>query len=876
MRRFIYAWLAIVAMIVIAISGTKPLLAQSTAAETRLMHTVLHQLEKAKFFKNVTFKKNVFIKGNLSVEKDATFTGNVHISNVVFSAQDASALNTSSLAEGALYYDSVSGAVMMWKDSAWNSLAWTGDIPEYSFGSGLAISGSTITSTLGTTISSAEIVNGTILATDLASMGCTTNQILKYTGTAWVCSADEEAVFGASDIDLGENNLITGSATLSPQELSALDGLDAALIDTNDAVSTAITGTGTLISGATGAGFTVNLGASTLSGTLGLSNGGIGATTLTSNGLLYGNGAEAVQATSAGASGQLLVANGSGVPAFVSASGDATLSSTGALTIGSNAVALGTDTTGNYVASVATGAGLSGGASGAEGSTLTLTLDQDVAASWTNAHTWTLAGTETNQTTLSLTGTDANQAQGVTVTNGTTSGNQYGVYIDNVASTGTTEAHLVIDNSDTDTAVTAAIQIVDAGGGFTNIIDNAGTGISGTELNRLDGGITFGELTDSGTLTAASTDINGGAIDGTAIGASSASSGSFTTLAATGATIIGDNSATVAIDSNDWDISTTGALTGVAFDANGTGNSLSNVDNADLTDDTLDFDKIADSLTFDAATTFSRSSSSNENTLSLSISNSGGTAGTDQLFVISNAASSNTSGDTTTEALLLLDQADTTTSGTTAVSDALLITNSGGSTLTDAIQIGSGTQVIANAINIASTGVTTDFSLQNGETIDNNTDGTLTLTIAANGTVSVATGNLKVGNGTPDLTLDGEDAYVEGTLEIDGNAQVDGSFKIGGGTTITKHLSGTATFDAPSLSANSCGNHGTITVTGAVVGDAVIAVPQETTSGIEDLNLSWSAYVSGSDTVTIRACSAESITSSNAGSQTWRADVWQH
>src|SRR4029077_20586711 len=49
------------------------------------------------------------------------------------------------------------------------------------------------------------------------------------------------------------------------------------------------------------------------------------------------------------------------------------------------------------------------------------------------------------------------------------------------------DASLVIDNSDADDVVGAAIKIIDAGGGFTTIIDNAGTLISGAELNRLDG-----------------------------------------------------------------------------------------------------------------------------------------------------------------------------------------------------------------------------------------------------------------------------------------------------------------------------------------------------------------------------------------------------
>lgn len=46
-----------------------------------------------------------------------------------------------------------------------------------------------------------------------------------------------------------------------------------------------------------------------------------------------------------------------------------------ALTIAANSVALGTDTTGNYVASIANGSGITGGATGSEGATLTLALD---------------------------------------------------------------------------------------------------------------------------------------------------------------------------------------------------------------------------------------------------------------------------------------------------------------------------------------------------------------------------------------------------------------------------------------------------------------------------------------------------------------------
>jgi hypothetical protein len=114
--------------------------------------------------------------------------------------------------------------------------------------------------------------------------------------------------------------------------------------------------------------------------------------------------------------------------------------------------------------------------------------------------------------------------------------------------------------------------------------------------------------------------------------------------------------------------------------------------------------------------------------ITYSLSNTGGTAGTDNLFVLSNALSANTTGDLNTEALLLLDQADTTAAGTTILDSAIKITNSGGSTLTNGITIGSGAQVITNGLNMGgSTGIVTDLVLQNSETIDNNVDGTVNI-----------------------------------------------------------------------------------------------------------------------------------------------------
>ncbi len=96
------------------------------------------------------------------------------------------------------------------------------------------------------------------------------------------------------------------------------------------------------------------------SGILAVSRGGTGAATFTTNGVLYGNGGSTLSVTSVGSGGQVLIANGSGIPTFTSFSGDATVGSGGSLSISADAVALGTDTTGNYIASITAGAGLTG------------------------------------------------------------------------------------------------------------------------------------------------------------------------------------------------------------------------------------------------------------------------------------------------------------------------------------------------------------------------------------------------------------------------------------------------------------------------------------------------------------------------------------
>jgi hypothetical protein len=219
-----------------------------------------------------------------------------------------------------------------------------------------------------------------LLATGLTLLqGCANNEVLAWNETTdvWACASvsgvggitgtgatGQVAYWTGTSSLAGENQLSVSRGGTGIGSYTIGDLLYASGATTLSSLADVATGN-VLISGGVGIAPTwgkVNL-ATAVTGTLPVANGGTGATTLTPNGVLYGNGTGAVQATSAGTSAQLLVANGSGVPTFVSMSSDATLANTGALTIAADAVALTTDTTGNYVASLTNGSGISGGRS---------------------------------------------------------------------------------------------------------------------------------------------------------------------------------------------------------------------------------------------------------------------------------------------------------------------------------------------------------------------------------------------------------------------------------------------------------------------------------------------------------------------------------
>jgi len=162
----------------------------------------------------------------------------------------------------------------------------------------------------------------------------------------------------------------------------------------------------------------------------------------------------------------------------------------------------------------------------------------------------------------------------------------------------TSQATLVVDQSGIGDIFTAS-----KSGATHFVITNAGNvGIGvAAPTNKLEiGGTTSTISNSSGDLTIDS--FSGSIVFGTdddllpTLGAGSADLGSVALpwdnlyvngLDANGTITLGDDGDTLVIDTSDWDIDATGAMTNMSFDANGTGNSISNIESADIADATI-------------------------------------------------------------------------------------------------------------------------------------------------------------------------------------------------------------------------------------------------------------------------------------------------
>lgn len=169
--------------------------------------------------------------------------------------------------------------------------------------------------------------------------------------------------------------------------------------------------------------------------------------------------------------------------------------------------------------------------------------------------------------------------------------------------------------------------------------------------------------------------------------------------------------------------------------------------------DALDFTELEDALDLDAATSitgtagktlsFARTltDATAENGLALSVTAADTTSGTTAQYGLSLTNAASTEG---VDALLYINNADADDS----VEDGIRIQSAAGTLLT--------------GIDFDDTDIVTDIELQNGETIDNNTDGTVNVTA----TTLQLTGTTFTGNGATTYDAGGAAAIVIGSADV--------------------------------------------------------------------------------------------------------------
>lgn len=195
--------------------------------------------------------------------------------------------------------------------------------------------------------------------------------------------------------DLSGTATFDGSADFTLTATVANNAVALGTDTTGNYVADVTAGTGITVSHTAGEGSTAtitNAGVTSVNGSTGAITGVVTTAdsgTVTSamiadgtivNGDVSASAAIALSKLATGTSAQVIVADSSGVPTYRTLSGDVTISNTGVTSIAANSVALGTDTTGDYVSSITAGTGVSfsSGSGTGEGSAPTIAIGQAV------------------------------------------------------------------------------------------------------------------------------------------------------------------------------------------------------------------------------------------------------------------------------------------------------------------------------------------------------------------------------------------------------------------------------------------------------------------------------------------------------------------
>jgi hypothetical protein len=226
-------------------------------------------------------------------------------------------------------------------------------------------------------VTSAKIVDGTIVNADInASAAIALSKLATST-------AGNIIVYNASGVPTAVAE--TGDITISDTGVTAI--ASGVIVNADINASAAIAHSklanatdGQLLLGTTTTGVVT---ATTVTGDVTITGAGV---TAISSGVIVNadiNASAAIALTklATGTQGTVIVHNASGVPTATAISGDITISDTGVATIAANSVALGTDTTGNYMSDLTQGTGVTITHTPGEGSNATIAIGQAIGTS---------------------------------------------------------------------------------------------------------------------------------------------------------------------------------------------------------------------------------------------------------------------------------------------------------------------------------------------------------------------------------------------------------------------------------------------------------------------------------------------------------------
>jgi hypothetical protein len=138
---------------------------------------------------------------NLVSGSGVTITGDGTTDTITVAATLGTDISSAEIVDGTIVSADISDGSIANADLANSSLTVTAGTG-ITGGGAVSLGGTvTLNASLGTDIASAEIVDGTIAFADLASNSCNSGEIFKYNGSAWYCGTDVDTTLDETAVD---------------------------------------------------------------------------------------------------------------------------------------------------------------------------------------------------------------------------------------------------------------------------------------------------------------------------------------------------------------------------------------------------------------------------------------------------------------------------------------------------------------------------------------------------------------------------------------------------------------------------------------------------------------------------------------------------